>query len=322
MIFAKKVEAMYRQNLFSRCDDMTTAYYFSTKEFPGLKSEPFSFTANAGHKLQGYFYSYDNPKPNRLVIFDHGLGRGHTSYMREIEVIAKQGYMVFSYDHTGCVESEGANTNGFAQSLNDLDSCLKAIKKQFAENLPQITVIGHSWGGFSTLNILALHPEIKNIVAISGLTSVERMLGQIFSGFMKGYARYIYENVEKKANPEFIKYDALETLANTDKRALIIHSADDKDVKCECHFEVLKSALGDRENLEFWLVNGKAHNPNYTEDAVKYKDEFFATLTKKLKNKELETPQQKQEFVDSYDWWRMTAQDMDVWNKIFEFIEE
>ena len=56
-------------------------------------------------------------------------------------------------------------------------------------------------------------------------------------------------------------------------------------------------------------------------DHLIYKDEYVATLTKKLKNKELETEQQKKAFVAAYDWWAMTEQDMDVWNKIFEFIE-
>ena len=48
----------------------------------------------------------------------------------------------------------------------------------------------------------------------------------------------------------------------------------------------------------------------------------MATVTEKLKRNELDTPEKKKEFVAGYDWWAMTAQDMRLWNMIFEFIEE
>ncbi len=321
MIFADKVEKMYRDQMFIRCDDNGTAYYFSSDDFEGLNKESFDFTAKAGHVLKGYFYFYDNPIENRIVVFEHGMGGGHRSYMREIETIAKKGYLVFSYDHTGCMESGGENTNGFGQSLSDLDCAIKALKAEKKYKDMDISVIGHSWGGFSTMNIPALHPDIKHIVAMSGFISVKDMVNQFFSGLMKPFAKHIYA-LEEKSNPDTVKFSAVESLADTSVKALIIHSADDPMVKKECHFDVLKNALDGRENITFWLMDGKAHSPNYTYDAVKYKDAFFATLTEKLKKKELETERQKAEFVAGYDWWKMTSQDMEVWNRIFDFIAE
>lgn len=321
MLFEKYIVNMFKKQMYTRCDDNGTAYYFSADDFEGLNRESFVFKANAGHNLQGYFYWYENPVENRLVIFEHGMGGGHRSYMREIETIAKKRYMVFAYDHTGCMESGGESPNGFAQSLNDLDCAVTAVKNTGRFKGEEISVIGHSWGGFSTQNIAALHPDLKNIVGMSGFSSVERMVNQHFSGILKGYAKAVYA-LEKSSNPEYVKYDAVKTLAETEVKALIIHSADDPLVKKECHFDVMQAALKDKENITFWLMDGKGHNPNYTTEAVKYKDEFFATLTEKLKKKELETAQQKKAFVDSYDWWAMTIQDMDVWEKIFEFFEK
>jgi len=321
MIFEKQILKMYKNQMFIRCDDNGTAYYFSSDDFGGLHKVDFDFTAKAGHSLKGYFYFYDNPIENRIVVFEHGMGGGHRSYMREIETIAKKGYLVFSYDHTGCMESGGENTNGFGQSLSDLDRAIKALRADERYKDMDISVIGHSWGGFSTMNIPALHPDIKHIVAMSGFISVKNMVNQFFSGLMKPFAKHIYV-LEEKSNPDTVKFNAVESLADASVKALIIHSADDPMVKKECHFDVLKNALDGRENITFWLVDGKAHSPNYTYDAVKYKDAFFATLTEKLKKKELETDVQKAEFVAGYDWWKMTNQDMDVWNKIFEFIEK
>ena len=129
MIFEKQVVNMYKGMMHTRCDDTETVFYFSAENFSGLKKEKYSFSSSLGHTLSGYIYSYESPISNRLVVFDHGFGGGHRSYMKEIEMLCRQGYKVFSYDHTGCMESQGENTNGFAQSLHDLDDCLTALKR-------------------------------------------------------------------------------------------------------------------------------------------------------------------------------------------------
>ena len=90
MLFEKKIIGFYKQKLFSRCDDMGLARYFTHKDFPGLQAEPFSFKDDAGgNTLRGNFYSYPNYREDRIVVFDHGMGGGHLSYMREIEMLAK-----------------------------------------------------------------------------------------------------------------------------------------------------------------------------------------------------------------------------------------
>ena len=103
---------------------------------------------------------------------------------------------------------------------------------------------------------------------------------------------------------------------------MIIHSADDKTVQSKKHFEVIRKGVSDNKNISFILLNGKNHNPNFTEDAVRYKDEFFRTLSKKLKKNELKTDEQKKAFVESFDWWKMTAQDEKVWEKIYDFLDK
>ena len=98
VIFSKQIEKIYRSKMYNRCDDVGVAHYFSAEDFPGLRSQGFSFPANAGHTLQGWFYSYDKAIPGRLVVFDHGMGGGHRSYMREIERLARAGYALSPCD--------------------------------------------------------------------------------------------------------------------------------------------------------------------------------------------------------------------------------
>lgn len=88
------------------------------------------------------------------------------------------------------------------------------------------------------------------------------------------------------------------------------------------HYDILKNGLSHKENIKFMLVDNKGHNPNYTEDAVSYLNEFLDTKAKKIKKKELETKEQKQAFLNSYDWHCMTAQDEKVWDAIFKTLDE
>lgn len=307
------VKKIYNSFIFRRYDDEGLAYYFSEKDFDGLEAEPYEFVGNNGQKLRGKFYYYNNFNPDRIIVFDHGMGGGHLSYMREIEMLARHGYKVFAYDHTGCMESEGEATVGFAQSLCDLDHCLKALKADSRYKDKSFSVVGHSWGGFSTLNISSFHPDLSHVVVMSGFANVNIITEQF--GSLKKSIR----EIEKLANPAYADCDGAKSLSKTKAKALLIYSDNDKLVKKELNFDYLKENLSYRENTFFHLESGKDHNPNYTADAVKYLGEYLAQLNKKKKS--LRTAEQKKAFVDSFDWWRMTAQDDSVWQKIFEVLD-
>ena len=140
MIFEKQIIGTFRNNFLRRCDDTGTAFYFSAADFPGLEAEPFSFPSCKGHELKGYFYHYDDPIPGRIVVFDHGFGGGHRSYMKEIELLCRHGYLVFSYDHTGCMESGGdpskkesgvkAFFDGLIQAVDFLDEVVQVRRSK------------------------------------------------------------------------------------------------------------------------------------------------------------------------------------------------
>lgn len=315
------IEKLYRSNLYIRNDNPNGIFYFSAADFPGLEANEFDFKSQMGHDLKGYFYHYPNPIPGRLVVFDHGMGNGHRAYLREIEQLAKAGFLVYSYDHTGCMRSGGESTNGFAQSLKDLDDCITTLKNEPALLDRSICVMGHSWGGFSTMNIAALHPEITHVVSMSGFVSVRLMLEQIMPGLLKGARKVLYE-LEKRSNPDYVDFDAVQTLRKTKAKVLLIASSNDTVVKKACHFDILHEALAGQENICFFVTEGKGHNPSYTCDAVAYKDDFFARFQKLVKKKKLETPAQQQAFMSAFDWKRMTEQDEAVWTAIITHLKE
>lgn len=320
MIFEKQVLNAYRAMAYTRCDDTGVAYYFSIKDFPGLLSEEYDFISSRGDTLRGYLYYYENPTPARLVVFDHGFGGGHLSYMKEIELLARRGYLVFAYDHTGCMRSGGESPNGMAQSLCDLNDAILQIKSDGRFSGFDISVVGHSWGGFSTMNISALHPEISHVAVISGFVSVELLISSYFGGLMKGYRRAVMA-LEREANPYFVNFSGIESLKNSSAKALLIYSADDKMCKKNPHYDRLAAELSDRPDTELLLLDGRGHNPNYTADAVGYLGEYLKERARLLKRGGLSTKEERERFVASFDWDRMTAQDGAVWQKIFAFLE-
>ena len=320
MIFEKKIAEAYRATAYTRCDDDGTARYFSAADFEGLSCHHYPFSAKAGHKLSGYIYSYDGAKENRLIVFDHGFGGGHRSYMKEIEMLARAGFTVFAYDHTGCMESGGENTNGMAQSLSDLDSALCEIKASGRFSGYEISVVGHSWGGFSTLNISALHPDIKSIVAISGFISVKKLIETNFPGILRPYRKAIME-IEREANPYYSEFDARESLKKSKCAALLIYSENDKLCK-KIHYDLLLEALSDRPETEFILVKDKGHNPNYTKEAVQLLSEFASARAKAIKSESLKTNEEKEAFLLKFDFDKMTEQDAEVFEKIIEFLNK
>ena len=245
MIFEKQVVNGYKSMMHTRYDNTEISFYFSHKDFEGFEREAYAFKSSMGHTLQGYLYYYKDFNEDRLIVFDHGLGNGHRAYMKEIEKLCSHGYRVFAYDHTGCMESGGASTNGMAQSLCDLNDCLATIKADERFAGLDISVVGHSWGAFSTLNIAALHPDVSHIVAMSGFVSVDEMMKTFFAGPLKGYRKPILD-LERSANPKFSTFNAVVSLKSSDVKALLIYSADDQLCR-RTHYDILKaSALFDR----------------------------------------------------------------------------
>ena len=319
MLFEKKVVNMVLDQLLTRQDNAMGIFYFGPQDFPGLQVQPYVFGSHKVHELKGFFYCYDAPIPGKLVVFDHGMGNGHRAYMREIETLCRLGFLVYSYDHTGCMASGGRHIGGFAQSLADLDDCINALKHEKALSDREIYVVGHSWGGFSTMNIGAIHPEVKKIVSMSGFVSVERIVKQVL-GPLKAYAPAIVE-VEQRENPRHSRYNALESLEKTNAKVLLIYSGDDKTVLKKEHYDPLYIKFCDSDHVKFLLLSCKNHNPTYENESVVYKDDFFAQFQKALKKGRLATPEARAEFFGRFDWWFMTMQDMEVWNQIAVFLE-
>ena len=184
MIFEKKIIDIYKRKLIRRLDADGSIHYFEKEDFPGLLSDEVFFSSDKGQRLVGQFYYRNKKRTDRLVMLDHGMGCGHVGYMQEINLLTERGYTVFTYDHTGTRMSEGENLGGLTQSLADLDYAFNFVRSLDEYKETEIAVIGHSWGGFSTMNIPALHPDITHTVVLSPYISVRALHVQILQGLL------------------------------------------------------------------------------------------------------------------------------------------
>ena len=182
----------------------------------------------------------------------------------------------------------------------------------------KLSVMGHSWGAFSTMNIAALHPEVTHVVAMSGFVSVPLMIQSSFTGLLSPYRKAVLE-LEEKSNPVFSKYNSAQSLRSSGVKALLIYS--DNDHICKAvHRQTLIKELADVDTVKFIITKNKFHNPNYTEDAAKYVVKFGEARKHLVKSKKL-NEEKTQQFLSSFDWDRMTAQDAAVWQKIYEHLD-
>ena len=72
---------------------------------------------------------------------------------------------------------------------------------------------------------------------------------------------------------------------------------------------------------DLYNEHDKEHNPNYTKEAVKYLNEYVSLKQKLFKKKKLQTNEEKEKFISSFDWNKMTEQDEKVWDEILAFLK-
>ncbi len=312
-----KIIQLYKR-IVARYDYEPGIRYFNAADFHGLNAEPFEFPSNEGITLRGFIYGYTGHDRDRLVVFCHGIGPGHLSYMREIELLASSGFRVMAYDVTGTGMSGGKDIRSMTQSLADLDACIGYIRSRDDLKYLELSVIGHSWGGYAAGNILNYRKQIRHVVVISGFTSFQNILKQYLKG-IAALLRGIIYRYEKELAPGYVDSSSEQAFADDDADFLIIHSADDAVVSCRLNAEYLSKTVK-RSNVGFLLVDGKGHNPNYTHSAVSAMKTTFGGFQAELKRGNLKTDQQKTDYFKGTDWFALTEQDPDVWQRIIEHI--
>ena len=306
------IAKQYIKNFVGRYDKEVGMPYYSYADFPSLKQEIGVFINSKGVEIHYFYYYYPNYHQDKIILFCHGLGPGHTAYLAEIENLARCGYQILTLDYTGCDSSKGKYLGSLNTPTRDTLELIKYLKTD-----KEIVLIGHSMGGFTALNIINLKKDITKAVILSGFLSVSSIISSsVKSRFiLSGILKY-----EKKVEPTYFALDNLEYLKTTKDKLLFIQSEDDAMVPYDISLKVVESI--DNPNIKTLKVNGRKHNPNYTDSAVAYMNEIFGQYYYLLSKKKIKTDAERIDYFKDVSLAKLVEQDEKMFDQIEAFIEQ
>lgn len=306
------ISKTYIKNFVCRYDKEVGVPYFSYKDFKGFKREEFSFNNSLGIEIHCFYYYYDNYKEDKIVMFCHGLGPGHVSYLAEIEALARHGYKVLALDYTGCGESKGDNMGSINAPARDIDELLDYLKLD-----KPVILVGHSLGGFSALKIASLRKEINKVVVFAPIILFKPM---ILAASKSKFITHFILKYERKVGKQYDAIDLPAYLKSTEDKIFFVQSEDDPMVPYETSLKIAEEA--NNSNIQTLKFVGRKHNPNYTEAAVKYMNEVFGGFTRLTKYKKIESDEERIAYFKDVSIKKLTEQDEDLFNKIDNFIDQ
>ena len=304
------ISKQYIKNLVHRYDKEAGIPYYSCADFNGLKQDAFTFVNSRGVEIHCFYYYYDKFNQDKIILFCPGIGPGHTAYLTEIEELAKRGYKVLTLDYTGCGESKGEILGSLNMPTVDVMELLDYINLK-----KEIVLIGHSLGAYTSLNVVNLRKDINKAVIISGFLSPKALLAHnIRSKFL--LSRVL--KYEEKTVPEYYSLNNIEYLKTTKDKLFFIHSEDDQIVPYNSSLAVVLSI--NNPSIKTLTLQNRKHNPNYTDEAVKYMNDVFADYQDKLNKKEIVSDEDKINYFKNISIKDLTTQDENIFDQIEAFL--
>lgn len=306
------ISHIYKKQFVCRYDKEVGVPYYSHLDFKGLHQEAYSFINSKGVDIHYFYYYYDNYQKDKVVMFCHGIGPGHTAYLAEIEALARRGFKVLTFDATGCDRSGGKYLGSLVNPTGDAIDLLNYLNLK-----EEVVLVGHSMGGLTTLNVINLRKEITKAVVLSGFLSA----GTEISVILKN--KFIFSRImayERKINPQYIDIDNIEYLKNTTDDIFFIQSSDDAMVPYETALKVVEGI--DNPHIKTLRVENRKHNPNYTDEAVKYMNDVFYKYNCLIKDKKIKTDQDKIDYFKDVSLPDLVRQDEGMWDEIASFINK
>lgn len=247
--------------MFGRTAPKEYCYYLRYEDVKAdYEREELTFESK-GNQLQGYLYGVENT--NGLVVLCHGMGGGAESYTAETLYFVDNGYQVFSFDNTGCYQSEGENCVGLSQSVIDLDAALTYIENESRFDELPIYLYGHSWGGYAVTAIFNYEHDIAASVSVSGFNKPMAVIMEWTKEMMGGFAYVeqpyirIYQQMlfGKNAN-----MSAVDGINNTDTPILLIHGKEDTMVRVDGSATIAYRDEITNPNVQYKICDGEKQN--------------------------------------------------------------
>ncbi|KAF0142300.1 MAG: lipoprotein [Stygiobacter sp.] len=171
---------------------------------------PLFFMSN-GSKVLGTFFSAAGEGLHPTILLLGGFPGNEVNF-DIAHMLRRQGFNVFSFYARGSWGSEGEYS--WKNLVDDGAAAIKFLqsdlaKEKFFVDVSNISLVGHSMGGFSALYNSIHFDEIKNICAIAPFNA--GMFGQFLSA---NYQVKLYAIQQMQPAMDFVKCDSAESLLN------------------------------------------------------------------------------------------------------------
>ena len=215
--------------------------------------------------LQGYVYGLEHETPKALLVFAHGIGVGHETYINSLMWFVDRNYQVFTYDATGSCTSDGDGTVGLVQSALDLDNALKYVEQNERFDGIPVVLLGHSWGGYAVGAVQNFEHPIAAACTLSGYADPMEMLelGAEFTTKNPGLVKTLHPFIwgyNKAAFGQQAALNAVDGINRSNVPTLIGHGELDDYVDYHRVSILSKREKITNPNAEFWTLTGHYAN--------------------------------------------------------------
>ena len=312
--------SMYSAVFGKRCDGDKNLKYFTHKDFDSLKAAPIEFPNKNGEMLRGNIYAKAGVQvPDALIVFSHGMGGGHLSYMTEINTFAANGFAVLAYDNTGTFESDGNKIVGFCQGPEDLKAALRFVGAHPTLSKMKIILAGHSWGGYSVCQALG-DPDVKVDGAVafgapdSGYQVISAAIGEKLS-FLTPVFKLLFRLFEGKN----ATVPCRDTLAKAEPTPVLLLQGDEDTIVKKPISAAL--AAKDLPHVKALFFKGRYHNVYQTIASEEYMNGTFAKI-KELKKDKNASEEELSACYKNIDYELITREDPSVIGLVIQFMKK
>ena len=149
---------------------------YDTSFYEGLEKYDYLVSGYEGYQLHTELLK--NPQPtDRYVILTHGNTDNHIGCLKYVPMYLDLGYNCIVYDMRGHGEDEPTHTTYGIIEGKDLVELVKDTRTRYP-NISQLGLHGESLGGSTTIEALALRPEVDFAVSDCAFTDVRSVLRQ------------------------------------------------------------------------------------------------------------------------------------------------
>ncbi len=309
MLISLYVYSIIRKICGKRYDGSPAFPYWRADDF-GITEERFGFYSGKW-RLSGSKYFKKGVKPKAIVIFFHGLGDGRASYIKEICLLAEEGYLVYAYDNMGSMESQGSEIRSLDHAANDQKAFFSYLDNEICVKGLKRYAIGHSWGGWAAMMSAKKEYGVEKIVSLSGYISFPELIRCRFPKFVSFFkpAFWFASRLADLKNGGKNAINAIKR--NKSVKVLYIQGSEDDIVPLKVGFSPLRKAFFGNPSVEFLYVEGSKHSPFRTTGSEAYVSNLLKIgLNDPAKNLDMKMDLEK-----------ATEENQPVWKAIFDFFE-